>query len=271
MEPLDRQDFLVTAVDAARRAGEIIMANLGGLSQQDIASKETSDFVTRVDRESEQAIVETISRRFPDHSVLAEESLRDNETVGYRWIIDPLDGTTNFIHAYPVFSVSIALQHGKDVVLGVVYDPARDELFTVERQRGALLNGTAVKVSETADPREGLVTTGFPFRRREMIDRYLILFRNVFLQVSDLRRAGSAALDLAYLACGRCDGFFEIGLSPWDIAAGSLLIEEAGGIVTDFGGGRQYLSTGNIVASNRSLHPILLSEVRSVFRGILDE
>jgi myo-inositol-1(or 4)-monophosphatase len=263
--------YMRAAVDAATRAGRIITANLGGLSRRDISSKQASDFVTRVDRESEAVIVEEIRARFPGHSFLAEESFRDDETGGFRWIIDPLDGTTNFIHTYPVFSVSIALQQGGDTILGVVFDPMRDEIFTARKHGGAFLNGRPIAVSSVDALQSALVTTGFPFRAKGMIDHYLTLFRSVFTQVSDLRRAGSAALDLAYLACGRCDCFFEIGLSPWDIAAGGLLISEAGGIITDFAGRNRHLSTGNVVAANPSLHPLVLAEVQAVFSGILDE
>ncbi len=197
--------------------------------------------------------------------------MKEIETDGYRWIIDPLDGTTNFIHRYPVFSVSIALEYKREIILGVIYEPLKSDLFAAQKGRGAFLNGDIIRVSHVTTLRDSLITTGFPFRRKEFIDSYLVLFRNIFLRVSDLRRAGSAALDLAYLACGRCEGFFEIGLSPWDIAAGELLIKEAGGIVTDFGGGRDYLSTGNIVAGGPGIHGELLEEIKKVFTGILDK
>jgi myo-inositol-1(or 4)-monophosphatase len=154
--------------------------------------------------------------------------------------------------------------------MGVIFDPLRDELFTAEKGTGAALNGHAISASSVSDLKDGLITTGFPFRRKELIEPYLKLFRNVFQKVSDLRRAGSAALDLAHLACGRCDGFFEIGLSPWDVAGGSLIVQEAGGVVTDFGGGPSYLSTGNIVAGNPDVHNELLREVKTVFGGLID-
>jgi myo-inositol-1(or 4)-monophosphatase len=263
--PLERDKFLKIAIEAARCGGRIVLRNLGSISEEDISIKEASDFVTRVDRESEQGIIATIRRHFPDHSFLAEESEKDPETEAYRWIIDPLDGTTNYIHGYPVFSISIALEYRREIRLGVILDPLRDELFSAEKGRGAFLNEEQVWVSRVGNPDDALIATGFPFRKKKMTDRYLELFRNIFQRVSDLRRAGSAALDLAYLACGRCDGFFEIGLSPWDMAAGSILIQEAGGIVTDFGGGPAFLSTGNIVAGNAALHGVLLNEVRKVF------
>jgi myo-inositol-1(or 4)-monophosphatase len=266
-----KREFLRTAIEAAKRAGEVILNSLGKISKEDIRLKKTADFVTSVDRESERIIISTIKDRFPYHLILAEESLKEAETEQFRWIIDPLDGTTNFIHQYPVFSVSIALESQKEIILGVILDPLREELFSAEKGKGAFLNGRPITVSKVGDFGDSLVTTGFPFRRKEFIDLYLELFKNVFLKVSDLRRAGSAALDLAYLACGRCEGFFEIGLSPWDIAAGEIMIKEAGGIVTDFDGGGDYLSTGNIVAGTPFVHEKILREVKKVFGGVIDK
>lgn len=271
MHPPEGNNFLTVAVKAAKIAGGIILDNLGRISKEDISIKQASDFVTRVDEESEKAIISTIKASFPDHHFLAEESVKEIETDGYRWIIDPLDGTTNFIHRYPVFSVSIALQYKREIISGVIYEPLKSDLFAAEKGRGAFLNGDRIRVSQVTTLKDSLITTGFPFRRKEFIDSYLGLFRNIFLRVSDLRRAGSAALDLAYVACGRCEGFFEIGLSPWDMAAGELLIKEAGGIVTDFGGGRDYLLTGNIVAGVPGIHGELLGEIKKVFTGILDK
>ena len=265
-----KDEALSTAVRAARLAGKVILDNLGRLSKEDIHLKKASDFVTRVDTESEQIIINMLRERFPSHLFLSEESRKDIGTDQYRWIIDPLDGTTNFIHQYPVFSVSIALEYRREIILGVVFDPSRDELFTAEKGKGAFVNNNRISVSDVRDIGDGLITTGFPFRKKDIISKYLEVFRNVFLEVSDLRRAGSAALDLAYLACGRCDGFFEIGLSPWDIAAGEILIREAGGMVTDFGGGNDYLSTGNIVAGNPIIHKELLKGIKKVFAGVID-
>ena len=263
-------EFLEIAVKAARLAGQLIVQHLGKISKKDIGLKQTSDYVTTVDRESEKIIISTIKEHFPDHLFLAEESLRECGKGTYRWIIDPLDGTTNYIHSYPVFSISIALEYEGEIIIGVILDPLRNELFWAEKGAGAYLNCSSIEVSK-ASLSESLISTGFPFRSKEMIDSYLSLFRNLFLKVSDMRRAGSAALDLAYLASKRCDGFFELGLSPWDIAAGSLLIKEAGGIVTDFGGGDDYIWTGNIVAGNRTVHKKILEEVKGVFKGILDK
>jgi myo-inositol-1(or 4)-monophosphatase len=262
--------FLEVAVRAARRAQEVILGNLGKLSRSDVGRKQSSDFVTGVDRDSEKAIIETIREAFPDHLFIAEESASEAPEGKHRWIIDPLDGTTNYIHQYPVFSVSIALEHEGELVLGVVLDPVREELYTAEKGRGAFLNGKPVRVSGVSSFSDALIATGFPFRQKDRTDLYLSAFKNVFLRTSGLRRAGSAAIDLAYVASGRCDGFFELGLAPWDVAAGDVIIREAGGVVTDFGGGKGHVWTGNIVAANPSLHQELLGEIRKVFTGIID-
>jgi myo-inositol-1(or 4)-monophosphatase len=264
----ERTEFLSTAIRSAKLAGKLLLENLGKISKADIGLKQASDFVTRVDRDSEQIIIRTIREEFPEHDFLAEESIRQAESDRYRWIIDPLDGTTNYIHQYPAFSISIALEYRKQIVTGVIYDPLKEELFTAERGKGAFLNKHRIRISSVIDLEDSLITTGFPFRKKEIINSYLELFHNIFLKVSDLRRAGSAALDLAYLACGRCEGFFEIGLSPWDIAAGALLVEEAGGVVTDFAGGTDYLTTGNIVAGNSHVQKELLKEIQYVFPRI---
>lgn len=257
--------FLDTAVSAARIAGDIIMKSLGSISSSDIVAKKPYDFVTTVDKESEREIIRIIGNQYPKHHIIGEESLRDEGSDGYRWIIDPLDGTTNFIHEYPVFSVSIALEFKKSLLIGVVLDPSRDDLFVARKGCGAFLNGRKLQTSAISEASRALVCTGFPFRQKALTDKYLDLFRNVFSHVSDIRRAGSAALDLAYLAAGRCEGFFELALSPWDLAAGSLIVEEAGGIVTDFQGGNDFLGTGNVIAGNTYIHPLILSEARKVF------
>jgi myo-inositol-1(or 4)-monophosphatase len=267
MSPLsnNKSEFLGTAFRAAMLAGDCILRNMGKLSQKDIDTKQASDFVTRVDKESESLILSIIGNKYPDHHFLAEETVHEQDSGQYRWIIDPLDGTTNFIHSYPVFSVSIALQCDGDIILGLVYDPIKNELFSAEKGKGSYLNGNQIMISSNTEMANSLIATGFPFRQKGVIDRYLALFKKIFHKVSDIRRAGSAALDFANLACGRCDGFFEIGLSPWDIAAGSLLIHEAGGIVTDFGGGTDYLFTGNVVAGVPEVHGELLKDVQDVF------
>ena len=246
-------------------AGDFILRNVGNISAGDIDTKQASDFVTRVDTESEQIILSTIKKKYPDHHFLAEETIHDADSGQYRWIIDPLDGTTNFIHGYPVFAVSIGLEHNREIIMGLVYDPSRDEVFTAEKGKGTFLNGKPARVSPNDKMADSLVATGFPFRKKDVIDDYLALFRKIFHKVSDIRRAGSAALDLAHVACGRCDGFFEIGLGPWDIAAGSILIKEAGGLITDFGGGAEFLKTGNVVAGVPATHGEILRDVKAVF------
>jgi len=258
-------EFLKTAVDAARLAGGIILRDLGQLSAPDVQVKQAFDFVTQVDRASESAIIQTIQEKFPSHSFLAEETLKQEEAGNYRWIIDPLDGTTNYIHSYPMFSVSIALQHRGETLIGVVFDPLRDELFHAVKGGGAFLNNQKISVSGITTLAGSLVATGFPFRSKEMIDLCLAAFKKIFFEVSGIRRAGSAAIDLAYVAAGRFDGLFELKLSPWDIAAGDLLIREAGGIITDFAGGDDFLSTGNIVGGNNDIQPAILEMVKQVF------
>lgn len=263
--------FLKTAIEAAHHAGKYIVDNIGKITEKDIACKQLSDFVTRIDVESEKIIIEIIKKKFPNHLFLAEESVVAVDRGIYKWIIDPLDGTTNFIHGYPVFSVSIALKYYEEIILGIVFDPTREELFTAEKGKGAFLNEKPISVSSMRKFSNSLIATAFPFRKKELIDPYITVFKGIFSRVSDIRRAGSAALDLAYLACGRCDGFFEIGLSPWDIAAGAILIKEAGGVITDFGGDSDYLETGNVVAGIPSVHNELLKEVKRVFSGIIDK
>jgi myo-inositol-1(or 4)-monophosphatase len=264
-------EFLKTAVSGARLAGDIILKNFGHLSTSDIQTKQAFDFVTKVDRWSEAVIMQTIREKFPSHRFLTEESLKQADTGDYRWIIDPLDGTTNYIHNYPMFSVSIALECQGDIIVGVVFEPLKDELFHAVRGKGAFLNNRKITVSEIQLLERSLIATGFPFRAKEMIDLYLSAFGEIFSGVSDIRRAGSAAIDLAYVAAGRFEGFFELKLSPWDIAAGSLLITEADGLITDFGGGSDYLSTGNVVAGNTFIQPAILKEIRHVFAGTVEK
>ncbi len=271
MHDKQSDEFLKTAVTAARLSGDIIMKNLGNLSDKDIETKKAFDFVTNVDRWSEAVIMQTIREKFPSHIFLTEETLKQEGKDKYRWIIDPLDGTTNFIHSFPMFSVSIALEYLGEIILGVVFDPLKDELFHAVKGKGSFLNNKKIKTSGISSLQNSLIATGFPFRKKEMIEHYLTAFRSVFDKVSDIRRAGSAALDLAYIASGRFEGFFELNLSPWDIAAGSLLIKEAGGIVSDFSGGGDYILTGNIVAGNKETHPQILGIIKQDFKGIVEK
>jgi myo-inositol-1(or 4)-monophosphatase len=261
--------MLQTAIEAAREAGRIIMDNLNTLDKNDVDKKMQFDFVTHVDKACEERIVSRIKETYPSHSFYAEEGYK--EEGEYRWIIDPLDGTTNYIHGVPFFSVSIALEYKKDIILGVVYDPCRDELFTVEKGKGAFLNGKPIIASSVVEPERSILTTGFPFRAKNYLEAYLETFRRLFLIMSGIRRMGSAALDFCYVACGRSEGFWEIGLSPWDVAAGALMIKEAGGCITDFSGGDEAIWSGNVVASNGHIHGNILTIVQDVFKGIIDK
>ena len=255
--------MLNTAVKAARKAGSIINRASLDVDLVKVAAKGRSDFVTEVDRAAEQAIVDILLKAYPDHAILAEESGASGDSE-YTWIIDPLDGTTNFIHGFPQYAVSIALRHREHVTQAVVYDPTRNELFTASRGRGAFLNERRIRVSKRSKLSECLIGTGFPFRSFEHLDEYVRMFRSVTEHTAGIRRPGAAALDLAYVAAGRLDGFWEIGLSPWDMAAGSLLILEAGGLVSDFKGEAAYLEEGRIVCGAPKIFPQLLNLVSAV-------
>jgi myo-inositol-1(or 4)-monophosphatase len=255
--------MLNTAVKAARKAGSIINRASLDVDLVKVTAKGRSDFVTEVDRAAEQAIVDILLKAYPDHAILAEESGASGDSE-YTWIIDPLDGTTNFIHGFPQYAVSIALRHREHVTQAVVYDPTRNELFTATRGRGAFVNERRMRVSRRTKLSECLIGTGFPFRSFEHLDEYVRMFRSVTEHTAGIRRPGAAALDLAYVAAGRLDGFWEIGLSPWDMAAGSLLILEAGGLVSDFKGEPTYLEEGRIVCGAPKIFPQLLNLVGSV-------
>jgi myo-inositol-1(or 4)-monophosphatase len=245
--------MLGIAVRAARRAGAIINRAARDVDLLAVSRKRHADFVTEVDRAAEQAVIEILHRAYPDHAILAEESGATAGQTGdseYTWIIDPLDGTTNFIHGFPQYAVSIGLQHKGILVQGVIYDPTKNELFTATRGRGAYLNERRIRVSKRTQLDEALIGTGFPFREIENLDEYLGMFREITARTAGVRRAGAAALDIAYVAAGRLDGFWEIGLSPWDMAAGALLVQEAGGLVGDFRGDAGYLGSGRIVCGN---------------------
>ncbi len=261
--------LLDTAVAAARSGGEVLLANWRNLPRGSVEEKQKNDFVTYADRESEARIVSAIRARFPDDAFLGEEGgAHGGAASGSRtWIIDPLDGTSNFVSGFPFWCVSIAAREGAELVAAVIWDPLRDEMYTAERGAGAWRNGTRLAVGGRSDLAGAFVATGFPFRNVEKIDQYLALFRAVFVRARAIRRAGSAALDLAYVAAGVFDGFFEFRLAPWDIAAGALLIQEAGGVLTDFDGGSGYLERGNIVAGSAGV----AASLREAARGIVDE
>lgn len=243
--------MLNTAVKAARRAGNIINRASMDLDLVQVSRKQQNDFVTEVDKAAEEAIIDILLTAYPSHAILAEESGQSRSGSAnseFVWIIDPLDGTTNFIHGFPQYCVSIGLQHRGQIVQGVVYDPTRDELFTASKGAGAFLNNKRIRVSKRERMSESLIGTGFPFRDLETLDLYLDMFRTITANSAGIRRPGAAALDLAYIAAGRFDGFFEIGLKPWDIAAGSLLVQEAGGLIGDFAGNAGFMEHGNILA-----------------------
>jgi myo-inositol-1(or 4)-monophosphatase len=248
------------AVKAARRAGQVINRASLDIEKLKIDVKRQSDFVTEVDRAAEAAIIEVLREAYPGHGILAEESgLADTAADSeYQWIIDPLDGTTNFIHGLPQYAVSIGLAHKGQMTQAVVYDPNRNELFTATRGAGAYLNDKRIRVSKRTRLDEALIGTGFPFRMFDHIEAYLAIFRDVARKTAGMRRPGAASLDLAWVACGRLDGFWELGLSPWDMAAGTLLITEAGGLVGDLSGEAGYMQTGNIVGGNPKVFAQLL-------------
>lgn len=241
--------MLNIAVRAARAAGDAIMRHYDRLDAVQVESKQRNDFVSEVDREAEARIITTLRRAYPEHGILAEES-GAQAGDGHVWIIDPLDGTTNFLHGFPHFAVSIALEYEGRLELGVIYDPIRQELFTTTRGGGAELNNRRIRVSQRRSLEGALLGTGFPYRDDQPDADYLALLQTFMSATAGIRRPGSAALDLAYLAAGRIDGFWELGLSRWDIAAGALLVREAGGIVRDLHGGEDYLTTGNILGAN---------------------
>ena len=249
-------------IETARDAGHILMEKFG--RKINVSKKGDINLVTEADLASEALIIERIKSYYPKHSILAEEAGNAVVIGGentWKWIIDPLDGTTNFAHGYPCFCVTIALEHDSEIVLGVTYDPTRDEMFAAERGRGATLNGKPIRVSETEALSEALIVTGFPydFKRRDDFARHLTRF---LVESRGVRRDGSAAIDMAYVACGRFDGFWEEGLNPWDMAAGLLLIEESGGQVSGYGGSKFNIYEPPIVASNGLIHGQMLDVLR---------
>ena len=252
------------AVRAARAAGNIITRSMDRIDRLTISSKGTNDFVTEIDHRAEQAIIEVLRQAYPDHGILAEESGLQNDTSESQWIIDPLDGTTNFLHGYPQFSVSIALRHKNRLEVGVVYDPVTQELFTAARGEGAQLNEKRIRTSNRKGLDGALLGTGFPYYDHSYLDTYLETLKALMQSTAGIRRPGSAALDLAWCAAGRTDGFWEFNLKPWDIAAGALLVREAGGIVSDLSGGENYLTTGDIIAGGPKVYPAMLQKIHPI-------
>jgi myo-inositol-1(or 4)-monophosphatase len=242
--------ILNVATKAAREAGKIINRASQDVGSLKIQTKDYNDFVSEVDRSAEDAIISILKEAYPTHGFFGEESGKTNVDAESIWIIDPLDGTTNFLHNFPCYCVSIALQERGVLTQAVIYDPVHNDLFTATKGRGAFLNDKRIRVTNRSKLQDSLISTGFPFKDFSYLDTYLEIFKDMAKKTSGLRRPGSAALDLAYVAAGYTDGFFEINLSPWDIAAGALLVQEAGGIVGDFEGNESWLRTGNIVAGN---------------------
>jgi myo-inositol-1(or 4)-monophosphatase len=250
--------LLDTAIHAAREAGAILLHHLGNLRHIEVKNDQQFNLVTEADKNAEIRIVETILAEFPDHAILGEEGGAHAGEAPYKWIIDPLDGTTNYTHAFPIFSVSIAVEHEGSIVAGVVYDPVRDEMFSAGRGKGSFLNGERIRVSTADRIEKAMLVTGFPYNIRENPNFCYERFIAFLKEAQAIRRLGSAALDCAYVAAGRLDGFWEVALQPWDKAAGELLIEEAGGRVSDFEGNKHDIYQLPFLASNGAVHDDML-------------
>ncbi len=249
------------AVRAARSAGNILLRYYEHTDTLTVTEKRKNEFVSEVDKAAEQAIIEVLQKSYPDHSILGEEtgSHKGNE---YQWVIDPLDGTTNYLHGQPQFSISIALKYQGQLEHGVIYDPLREEMFSATRGSGAFLNDRRIRVTQRKGLDGALIGTGFPYRDHSHLDAYMGMFRDMIADTSGIRRPGSAALDFAYVAAGRLDGFWELGLSEWDFAAGALLVREAGGTVTDIDGGERFLESGNVIAGGLKTHSAMLNLIK---------
>lgn len=244
---------------AARKAGQVIVRSMENLESIEITEKHRNDYATEVDKAAEREIIEHLQQNYTGHKIMGEESGDHGpEESDYQWIIDPLDGTTNYIHGYPHFCVSIAQLYKGKLSHAVIYDPLRDEMFTASRGHGAKLNGRRLRVTQHKRLEHSLIGTGFPFRHEQHIEPYMKTFQSLFPKTGGVRRSGSAALDLAYVAAGRLDGFWELSLNVWDMAAGVLLIKEAGGLVSDLHGGENYLESGNIIAGNPKIFKNML-------------
>ena len=254
------KDMLSVAGEAALRAGGILRDNIHGI--REITLKGDINLVTEMDMRSERAVVETLLASFPGHGIIAEEETRISSSSGFTWIIDPLDGTTNYAHGYPCFSVSIALEQEDEIVIGVVYDPMRDELFTAQKDKGAFINGKPIRVSGIDTLIKSLLATGFPYDRKLSERNNMDNFHDLLMVSQEVRRDGSAALDLCSVAAGRFDGFWELKLKPWDVAAGSLIVREAGGRVSDFSGAKFSIHDDDVLASNGKIHGDMVEILR---------
>ncbi len=258
--------MLNIADKAARRAGDIILRAFDRLDTIKVTEKSRNDYVTEVDKAAEQDIIETILKNYPDHAIQAEES---GQRAGneYTWIIDPLDGTHNFMHGFPHFAVSIAIKHGDKIEHGLIYDPVKQDIFSASKGAGAKLNNHRIRVAQSIGFEGTLLASGLPSYASRKLDIYMQTLHALAKEAGDCRRAGSAALDLAYVAAGRLDGYWEFGLQPWDIAAGSLMVKEAGGLVSDFAGQENYLKSGDILAANPKLFKKMLQIIKPIVEG----
>ncbi|NQT25653.1 inositol monophosphatase [candidate division KSB1 bacterium] len=260
--------ILNTAIEAARKGGRILCDGFGTLQSSQVSLKGAGDYVTDCDHASEKAIIALLRDNFPDHTIHAEESGSDLIKSNSEWFIDPLDGTANFVQGIPVFAVSLAWVQDGQIQIGVVYDPMRDELFHAMKGQGAWLNGQLIHVSGKTDLSTAMLATGFPWRSKSYLDDYLESFKVLFQAVAGMRRLGTAALDLAYTACGRFDGFWEMKLKPWDIGAGIIMVQEAGGIVSDFSGDAGFFESGNMVAGSPAIHAKMSEITRKILSRI---
>ena len=264
----DNSEILATAEKAAREAGSFLTSFRASGSKLDVSQKGYFDYVTSADRRSEEIIKDIILSQFPSHSFLSEEAgLYEGDGDG-GWVVDPLDGTTNYMCSFPHYSVSIAFVKDKKAEVGVVFDPERDELFSAVSGEGAFLNGKAIRVNEVSDLSRSIILCGLPSSAREYLDKYLECMGEMYKISLGVRRSGSAALDLCYVACGRADCFWEPRLKPWDISAGSLILKEAGGVVTDFRGGNNYIETGDVVGAPPGVHNAVLDIIKRVFKDM---
>lgn len=257
--------MLTTAIEAAKEAGKFLKYSVGRVRNIEKKAGEDRNLVSEIDKGSEERIIGIIKRHYPNHAILAEESGASDSSSDYKWVIDPLDGTTNFLHGLPIFCVTIGIEFKGEIVAGVVYDPNLDELFTAEKGSGAFLNGKRLKVTATSKLIDSLLVTGFPYDIAQNPGNAIGHFVNFLLEGQGLRRLGSAALDLSYVAAGRFDGFWEVNLNPWDMAAGMLFVREAGGCVTDFAGEESTIYKKQVLASNGIIHDAMLNVLKKGF------
>jgi myo-inositol-1(or 4)-monophosphatase len=257
-----KQKFLDVAIEAAREAGKIQLEKIGKLKDIQTKYNQDNNLVTEADKESEQKIFQIIKDAYPDHEILSEESGSLPADSNYKWIIDPLDGTVNYAHSIPIFSVSIGIEKNGEVIAGLVYDPSRNDMFTAIKNEGAFLNGQKIKVSKTMTLNNSMLVTGFPYNVKENPFNCIGHFNNFLLVSRAIRRLGSAALDACYIACGRFDGFWEVSLNPWDMAAGSLIVEEAGGRVSNLKGSKLDLYDGPFLATNGLIHDQMVETLK---------